>query len=241
MSHKMNNISKMYVAPTAADVLCGRGLTPFRHKGNHALRAKIALNSEKYVRCSSRKAKTVLIHEVILSVMKEGGRFLLHDKISERWFDGGLEAAKKRVGAAFRDASVPGKVKCLAALKDATQARKAEHLRCSVTKSQSPDICGSSLPQEQGTSNVSVEQAKQTIPSPPYTEGKRNSMSLRRFSMSLSSTAGGPDSLLSLFVTKNDCFEPDPISSIHDIDDDDALLELFCPSSLPFLLRPLST
>ena len=122
----MNNNSKMYVAPTAADVLCGRGLTPFRHEGNHALRAKIAFNSEKYVHCSSRKAKTVLIHEVILSVMEEGGRFLLHDKMSERWFDGGLEAAKKRVGAAFRDASVPGKVKCLTAMKDAEQARKAD-------------------------------------------------------------------------------------------------------------------
>eukprot|EP00545_Synedropsis_sp_CCMP1620_P010064 CAMPEP_0119014288 /NCGR_PEP_ID=MMETSP1176-20130426/9459_1 /TAXON_ID=265551 /ORGANISM="Synedropsis recta cf, Strain CCMP1620" /LENGTH=182 /DNA_ID=CAMNT_0006967443 /DNA_START=209 /DNA_END=757 /DNA_ORIENTATION=+ len=46
-----------------------------------------------------------------------GGNFLKFDAGSQQWYDGGTSAAKNRVGSAFRDASVPDKVKCMEAMK----------------------------------------------------------------------------------------------------------------------------
>jgi hypothetical protein len=43
--------------------------------------------------------------------MREGGRFLKYDYVAKSWYDGGLVAAKQRVGIAFRDATTPRKMK----------------------------------------------------------------------------------------------------------------------------------
>merc|ERR1712228_1061539 len=60
----------------------------------------------------------IIIRETIRYIrVKQGGRFLKADK-DGRWYDGGMKAAKSRVGTAFRDAGVPNKVKCMKALQE---------------------------------------------------------------------------------------------------------------------------
>lgn len=191
--------TKAYVIPVDTDVLCGRGLTPFRHPGNQWLRERIALNSEKYMGSCSRKAKTVLIHEVILSVMKEGGRFLQLDKTTGKYFDGGVDAAKNRVGAAFRDASVPGKVKCIKKLKASIQRKT------SLSQPENSEHCSSS-----STALVSERRGPLLdTPTPSPVETTARPMPLRR------QVASCPLSLLSVF-TKTLDLEPHPIDSDSD-------------------------
>jgi len=108
----------MKLTPTPNDVLCGRGPKSFKHPGNQRLRTLIVLSLERYDRCESRKQKTLLIREIIQSILKGGGRFLKFDKTNDGWFDGGMQAARSRVGFAFRDARTPDKVKCIGKLKE---------------------------------------------------------------------------------------------------------------------------
>jgi len=108
----------MKLTPRANDVLCGRGPKSFKHQGNQKLRTLIVLSLERYDRCESRKQKTLLIRDIIQSILKEGGRFLKFDKTNDGWFDGGIKAARSRVGFAFRDARTPDKVKCIGKLKE---------------------------------------------------------------------------------------------------------------------------
>jgi len=108
----------MNLTPTEYDVLCGRGPKSFKHPGNQKLRTRIVLSLERYDKCESRKEKTLLIREIIQSIMNEGGRFLKFDKTNNCWFDGGVKAARSRVGFAFRDARTPDKVKCIEKLKE---------------------------------------------------------------------------------------------------------------------------
>lgn len=182
--------SRVYVVPVEMDVLCGRGKTAFRHAGNHALRVKIVANLERYIE-SGRKQKTVLIHEIILSIMKEGGRFLIQDKApkNRRWYDGGLEAAKNRVGAAFRDASVPGKVKCIKAMKASIQTRK------SLTRCPSPLL-----------SSISSQ-----------LDRRPRSPSAETYPMPLLRQTGNDACIPALY--RIDCFDPLPID-LDDADDD---------------------
>lgn len=116
----MNNTSSRdFVVPSDNDVLCGRGRVAFRSPGNVYLRALIVGSLEDYVR-SSRCEKTKVIRRIICSIMEhKGSRFLQYDKVAGQWYDGGIAAAKNRVGAAFRDAATPGKVKCIEKLKRA--------------------------------------------------------------------------------------------------------------------------
>lgn len=164
------------------------------------LRERIALNSEKYMGSYSRKAKTVLIHEVILSVMKEGGRFLQLDKETGKYFDGGVDAAKNRVGAAFRDASVPDKVKCITKLKASINRKR------SLSKPETSEHCSSSstplVRERRGPLNT-------TTPSPVETSARP--MPLRR------QVASCPASLLSVFIKTLD-LEPHPIESDGELD-----------------------
>jgi len=101
-----------YYTPNENDVLCGRGLDKYRHPGNCKLRELVFENLAEWKRTKRfRNGKTILIRKVIDSVFHDGGKFLQYDKDAGKWYDGGLQAGKNRVGIAFRDASTPNKVK----------------------------------------------------------------------------------------------------------------------------------
>lgn len=117
---------KLYAVPSNNDVLCGRGLKNFKHAGNQALRHKIIAELDRYLECTRRSDKTAIIRGVVHEIMQEGGRFLKFDFGAKVWFDGGIAAARKRVGVAFRDATDPTKVTFIANLKrDAAAAQEA--------------------------------------------------------------------------------------------------------------------
>lgn len=94
----------MSITPKPADVLCGRGPKRFGHPGNRKLRSLVTFSLERYNNCESRKQKSLLIGEIIQKIHGEGGRFLKYNKESDSWCDGGVQAARSRVGFAFRDA-----------------------------------------------------------------------------------------------------------------------------------------
>lgn len=97
--------------PTDKDILCGRGMHNFKHAGNIALRTNIFLKLDEYLACQRKREKTAIIRGVIDEVLSEGGSFLKYDTVNKVWFDGGMAAAKIRVGVGFRDAKSPDKLR----------------------------------------------------------------------------------------------------------------------------------
>ena len=106
-----------FVCPRDIDVKCGRGKHCFQNPGNVLLRVLVANNLEVYRKQPTRMLKTKVVNSVISQVHSQGGRFLELDRHVGLWYDGGIKAAKQRVGSAFRDASQPNKVKCMEILK----------------------------------------------------------------------------------------------------------------------------
>lgn len=96
-----NNIQNVI---TPNDVLCGRSRFAFDHPGNVRLRESIQIILDQY-NTSSRKERTIIIRDIIKSIMKNGGRFLKFNDKKNQWYDGGFEAAKIRVSTAVRDAA----------------------------------------------------------------------------------------------------------------------------------------
>ena len=103
----MMDRKKPKVIPTDIDVLCGRGTYAYKHPGNQQLRASISAHAHEFGACQQRKEKTAIIQRVIRGVTDGGGRFLKLNPDSDTWYDGGMDAAKYRVGVAFRDALRP--------------------------------------------------------------------------------------------------------------------------------------
>ena len=106
-----------YVVAQPNDVKCGRGRVCFNHPGNRLLRLRVAIKLEEYRTQASRTLKTKVIEDIIDEFYAQGERFLKFDRSVEMWYDGGIKAAKERIGSAFRDASQPNKVKCMEKLK----------------------------------------------------------------------------------------------------------------------------
>ena len=107
----------MYVCPQDNDVKCGRGSACFNHPGNALLRVLVAMKLEEYRKQATRSLKTKVIDSVSAALSAQGTRFLKLDRSVALWYDGGIKAAKDRIGSAFRDASQPNKVKCMENLK----------------------------------------------------------------------------------------------------------------------------
>jgi hypothetical protein len=107
----------VYVAHRDIDVKCGRGRECFQHPGNSLLRIRVAAKLEEYQNQFNGKLKVIIVNSVISQFIAEGARFLKRDPSTKLWYDGGIKAAKERVGSAFRDASRPNKVKCMEKLK----------------------------------------------------------------------------------------------------------------------------
>jgi hypothetical protein len=107
----------MYVRPRDVDVKCGRGKNCFKHPGNSLLRVMVAYKLEEYRKQPTRPLKSKVVNSIISQLDAEGARFLELDRHVGLWYDGGIKAAKQRVGSAFRDANQPNKVKCMEMLK----------------------------------------------------------------------------------------------------------------------------
>mmetsp|Transcript_1044 Transcript_1044/g.1310 ORF Transcript_1044/g.1310 Transcript_1044/m.1310 type:complete len:341 (+) Transcript_1044:195-1217(+) len=108
---------KIYVTPEPYDVLGGRCGTAFRHPGNQMLRNTIASLLEEYKsHQKSRKEKSKIIQHLISSIKRKGGRFLKYDINEQKWYIAGYNLARLKVAYAFRDASMPNKVKCMDAI-----------------------------------------------------------------------------------------------------------------------------
>lgn len=113
----------VYVCPRDIDVKCGRGSHCFNHHGNELLRIRVAMKLDDYCKQAKRSLKTKIIDCLIVDFFAEGARFLKLDRVTGMWFDGGIKAAKERIGSAFRDASQPNKVKCMQKLKEHISAK----------------------------------------------------------------------------------------------------------------------
>lgn len=124
----MSATTKKYVTPQAVDVLAGRSVQAFQHKGNKMLRFRIVHNLEDFKNCPSRKQKTEVIRRVLEQVTAEDGRFLRYDKDTHQWFDAGLKEAHAKIASNFRDAVVPNKVKCLSPIKKKVLSAKLKSL-----------------------------------------------------------------------------------------------------------------
>lgn len=108
----LQSFSPIPVVPTDADVLCGRGgLKYFNHPGNRMLRTLTVLKLDDYLQCKRKGEKTAILRSVIHAIFSNDGRFLKFDSTAQIWYDGGLAAAKVRVGVAFRDAKAPNKMR----------------------------------------------------------------------------------------------------------------------------------
>lgn len=116
---------RLYVTPNNNDVLCGRGIKNFKHPGNQMLRHKIVAELDKYLLCVRRSEKSAIIRGVAEYTLQQGGRFLKYDYHERSWYDGGMAAAKMRVGVAFRDARSPTKARFIENLKRDAAAAEA--------------------------------------------------------------------------------------------------------------------
>jgi hypothetical protein len=96
--------------PGEHDVICGRGPTPFNHKGNSYYRQLIHEGKAEHgTRSLADKAKTAA--DIIEKIGESGGRFLKQDPDGGAWNDIGYEAASEKVKQALREQSKTHKEK----------------------------------------------------------------------------------------------------------------------------------
>eukprot|EP00542_Grammatophora_oceanica_P019554 CAMPEP_0194040386 /NCGR_PEP_ID=MMETSP0009_2-20130614/12409_1 /TAXON_ID=210454 /ORGANISM="Grammatophora oceanica, Strain CCMP 410" /LENGTH=659 /DNA_ID=CAMNT_0038683523 /DNA_START=47 /DNA_END=2026 /DNA_ORIENTATION=+ len=90
--------------PTNSDVLCGRGVTTNRHKGNENFRSLVGCNKELYV-TSTKKQKMRISRSIVEAVrsLEPPGRFLEKDQSNGTWFDIGDKKAIEKTSQALRD------------------------------------------------------------------------------------------------------------------------------------------
>lgn len=96
--------------PTQQDVLCGRGITPFSHTGNHYFRHLVVEHASSYRLASRKKQKTQVVMLVARIIIDRGGRFLIRD--NDVWKNGGMRQGRKKAGQALRDA-LRGRMSCV--------------------------------------------------------------------------------------------------------------------------------
>ncbi|KAI2491995.1 hypothetical protein MHU86_22580 [Fragilaria crotonensis] len=113
----------VFLTPRDIDVKCGRGRECFLHPGNSLLRVRVATKLAEYQNQTKVTLKANIVRSVISQFLAEGAKFLKRDRHTKLWYDGGIKAARERVGSAFRDASKPNKVKCMEILKTQMQTK----------------------------------------------------------------------------------------------------------------------
>jgi hypothetical protein len=89
---------------TSMDVLCGRGGLGNTHQGNRLFRRLVALNKKRYHRLASAHEKALLVDSIILTIQKNGGRFLQFNKNAGCWNqEVSHKKAAQKTGQAFRE------------------------------------------------------------------------------------------------------------------------------------------
>jgi len=90
--------------PHHNDVLCGRGVTTNRHKGNENFRGFVNRNKALYV-SSTKRQKMTISRSIVEAVrnLNPPGRFLEKDLNTGLWFDVGDKKAVEKTSQALRD------------------------------------------------------------------------------------------------------------------------------------------
>jgi hypothetical protein len=91
---------KMNLKPT--DILLGQSSFSLNNIGNRAYRVLIVLGSEQYMNLLTQKEKTEFFELIVLSIVRQEGRFLMEQK-GGGWTKVGFTKAKERVAYSFRD------------------------------------------------------------------------------------------------------------------------------------------
>jgi hypothetical protein len=94
--------------PDSWSVICGRGKECFEHFGNRRFRILVELNNEKYIKATSKLAKSLIVIS-ILDAVREGsqtGGFVKQNPKTKRWFEVGDAVAREKIGQQFRLASM---------------------------------------------------------------------------------------------------------------------------------------
>lgn len=114
----------LYTVPRPCDVLGGRGSKQFFHPGNRILRQTISDRLNEYIgHGKDRRGKHTIIRKIISIFEEQGGRFLKFDNAVEKWYNAGPREFRKKISHAFRDASIPNKVKCIDAMRAPAEVR----------------------------------------------------------------------------------------------------------------------
>jgi hypothetical protein len=82
------------VVPEHRDVLCGRGTECQKHDGNQYLKSLIDRHLPKYAQAENKSEKSLILREIIRSIIMRGGRFLKKDCSLECYFVAGIKSAR---------------------------------------------------------------------------------------------------------------------------------------------------
>lgn len=114
---QQSSSTKVFVTPSNADLLAGRGSTIFKHPGNKNLRSVVVNMLDLYNSYQKKTDKSCVIEGVMQSIQRQGGRFLKFDKAAKQWYQADEKEFRLKVSATFRDANIPNKVKCMEVMK----------------------------------------------------------------------------------------------------------------------------
>ena len=89
--------------PLDSDILLGRSKASWSHTGNRKFRAFVGLHLKRYMECTSRLEKTMVVNIVAESVQEAGGRFLKVGK-DGHWYTVTQKEVREKVAHALRDA-----------------------------------------------------------------------------------------------------------------------------------------
>jgi hypothetical protein len=82
-------------------VVCGRGNDSFTHVGNLRFRILASLFTERYSRADRKRAKSVIVSEIIAVIRRAGGTFCTYERGA--WFEVKGQRARCKVSALLRD------------------------------------------------------------------------------------------------------------------------------------------
>lgn len=86
--------------PQDMDILCGRGGTAFRHRGNQIYRDLVNRNKGFYSTCA-KPEKPKISRSIVAAIRERHGRFLEKDNATDTWFDVGDKKAIEKTSRKF--------------------------------------------------------------------------------------------------------------------------------------------
>jgi hypothetical protein len=85
------------VEPSNNDILCGRGKAFLNHEGNKRFRDIVSKNTSAYIKASKRAKRSEVVKAVLNETINTGARFLIRSENKQKWYDGGMKVAMKKV------------------------------------------------------------------------------------------------------------------------------------------------